>query len=246
MKKSKTELKTYFQSGDKPTQQNYEDLIDSFIDAQQPTGDANRTFIINANGEVGLGNQQSDWNQSDSSQPNFINNKPIVKVPTRNYVLKSDTDAGVDQQTFTCVLPTQKSRENDNGQIAGGTHYYMAADFIVVGKTVPDGEVSLEFSATAADGSNTIFTEKIGFQPDNITNTLVGTKTVLPKRFSAVRSFFGDTLISDLKCKVTIDVPESKPTIIIRNVYFGIGNVEVDWQPAFEDLIYVPEPVTTN
>ncbi|CAL2094307.1 hypothetical protein T190611E02C_60067 [Tenacibaculum sp. 190524A05c] len=52
MKKSKTELKTYFQSGDKPTQQNYEDLIDSFIDAQQPAGEANRSFVIDANGDV--------------------------------------------------------------------------------------------------------------------------------------------------------------------------------------------------
>ena len=54
MKKSKTELKTYFQSGDKPTQQNYEDLIDSFIDAQQPAGEANRSFVIDANGEVSV------------------------------------------------------------------------------------------------------------------------------------------------------------------------------------------------
>lgn len=52
MKKSKTELKTYFETGDKPTQQNYEDLIDSFIDAQQPAGEANRSFVIDANGDV--------------------------------------------------------------------------------------------------------------------------------------------------------------------------------------------------
>jgi hypothetical protein len=244
MKKSKEELKTYFETGDKPTQQNYADLIDSFVDAEQSIGDSNRTFVINANGEVGLGDLQSDWNQLDSAHSSYIKNKPVIKVPTRNYVLNSDVNGIVDQQTYQCTLPILKTRKNDEGVINGETTYYLAAVFIVSGKTVPDGEVSVEFSATAADGSNTVFTEKIGFPIDNITNTLVGTKTIVPVRFSAIRTFFGDTLISDLTCKVFIDVPESKPTIIVNNVYFGIGNVEVDWQPAYEDLKQAP--VTTN
>ncbi|WP_299833818.1 hypothetical protein [uncultured Tenacibaculum sp.] len=52
MKKSKEELKSYFEKGDKPTQAQYSDLIDSYIDAKQPVGEVNRSFSIDENGEV--------------------------------------------------------------------------------------------------------------------------------------------------------------------------------------------------
>ncbi|WP_299713090.1 hypothetical protein [uncultured Tenacibaculum sp.] len=52
MKKTKEELKSYFETGDKPTQEQYADLIDSYIDAKQPVGEANREFKIDENGEV--------------------------------------------------------------------------------------------------------------------------------------------------------------------------------------------------
>lgn len=52
MKRSKETLKEFFETGDKPTQQQYADLIDSFIDAQQPAGEGHRTFSINETGEV--------------------------------------------------------------------------------------------------------------------------------------------------------------------------------------------------
>ncbi len=52
MKKSKETLKKFFETGDKPTQQQYSDLIDSYIDAQQPVGDNNRTFHIDSSGNV--------------------------------------------------------------------------------------------------------------------------------------------------------------------------------------------------
>ncbi len=54
MKKSKEELKTYFETGDKPTQEQYSDLIDSYIDAKQPEGEPNRRFVIDETGEVSL------------------------------------------------------------------------------------------------------------------------------------------------------------------------------------------------
>ncbi len=52
MKKSKEELKKYFETGDKPTQQQYADLIDSYLDRKQPEGEANRRFVIDETGEV--------------------------------------------------------------------------------------------------------------------------------------------------------------------------------------------------
>ncbi|WP_299713084.1 hypothetical protein [uncultured Tenacibaculum sp.] len=54
MKKTKEELKTYFETGDKPTQEQYADLIDSYIDTKQPAGEANRSFSVDENGEVSL------------------------------------------------------------------------------------------------------------------------------------------------------------------------------------------------
>ncbi|WP_075340568.1 hypothetical protein [Tenacibaculum agarivorans] len=54
MKKSKEILKEYFETGDKPTQQQYADLIDSFIDAKQAAGESDRRFVIDENGEVNV------------------------------------------------------------------------------------------------------------------------------------------------------------------------------------------------
>ncbi|SEC37345.1 hypothetical protein SAMN04489761_2811 [Tenacibaculum sp. MAR_2009_124] len=52
MKQSKETLKQFFETGDKPTQQQYSDLIDSYIDAKQMPGEPNRRFMIDENGDV--------------------------------------------------------------------------------------------------------------------------------------------------------------------------------------------------
>lgn len=54
MIKSKDELKSYFETGDKPTQAQYADLIDSFVDAKQPESTTNRRFVINRSGDITL------------------------------------------------------------------------------------------------------------------------------------------------------------------------------------------------
>jgi hypothetical protein len=59
MKKSKEELKGYFETGDKPTQDQYADLIDSFVDAKQIEGEENRRFVIDKNGDVGVAQEKS-------------------------------------------------------------------------------------------------------------------------------------------------------------------------------------------
>ncbi|WP_417784923.1 hypothetical protein [Tenacibaculum sp.] len=58
MKQNKETLKQFFETGDKPTQQQYADLIDSFIDAKQPEGEANRRFVIDETGEVNVTSEQ--------------------------------------------------------------------------------------------------------------------------------------------------------------------------------------------
>lgn len=52
MKQSKETLKSYFQTNDKPTETQFSDLIDSYIDAKQTIGEEDRRFIIDATGEV--------------------------------------------------------------------------------------------------------------------------------------------------------------------------------------------------
>ncbi|TDQ28603.1 hypothetical protein [Tenacibaculum caenipelagi] len=57
MKQNKETLKQFFETGDKPTQQQYADLIDSYIDAKQPEGEANRRFVIDETGEVSVASE---------------------------------------------------------------------------------------------------------------------------------------------------------------------------------------------
>lgn len=58
MKQSKETLKEYFETGDKPTQEQYSDLIDSYVDSQQEAGEANRRFVIDETGEVSVTSEQ--------------------------------------------------------------------------------------------------------------------------------------------------------------------------------------------
>ncbi|MGQ3677698.1 hypothetical protein [Tenacibaculum discolor] len=89
MKQNKETLKQFFETGDKPTQQQYSDLIDSYIDAKQPEGEANRRFVIDETGEVSVASElivpQSDWNQTDITQLDFIKNKPEIGLPVGYY-----------------------------------------------------------------------------------------------------------------------------------------------------------------
>ena len=58
MKQNKETLKEHFETGDKPTQQQFADLIDSYVDSKQPNGEANRRFVINETGEVSVASEK--------------------------------------------------------------------------------------------------------------------------------------------------------------------------------------------
>ncbi|WBX76590.1 hypothetical protein PG911_18560 [Tenacibaculum ovolyticum] len=59
MKQNKETLKKHFETGDKPTQQQYSDLIDSYVDSKQSEGKANRRFVINEMGEVNVASEKT-------------------------------------------------------------------------------------------------------------------------------------------------------------------------------------------
>ncbi|WP_299132944.1 hypothetical protein [uncultured Tenacibaculum sp.] len=58
MKQDKKTIKTYFETGDKPTQQQFENLIDSYVDSKQSVGEANRRFVIDETGDVSVTSEQ--------------------------------------------------------------------------------------------------------------------------------------------------------------------------------------------
>ncbi len=72
--KNKNTLKSYFQTGDKPTQAQFEDLIDS-LKHQNDNSNTTQT--------------QSDWGQNDNTQVDFIKNKPNIPTTTKNIINKS-------------------------------------------------------------------------------------------------------------------------------------------------------------
>ncbi|MFT7900013.1 hypothetical protein VBY74_08505 [Tenacibaculum ascidiaceicola] len=74
MKQNKETLKQFFETGDKPTQQQYADLIDSYVDAKQPEGEANRRFVIDETGEVSIASEQqvSEYTLSPISGTNTV------------------------------------------------------------------------------------------------------------------------------------------------------------------------------
>ncbi|CAL2102323.1 conserved protein of unknown function [Tenacibaculum sp. 190130A14a] len=83
MKKSKEELKQFFETGDKPSQEQYADLIDSYIDAKQPQGEANRRFVIDETGEVSVTSEQKSPSYQAGTNISIDNadpNNPVINA----------------------------------------------------------------------------------------------------------------------------------------------------------------------
>ena len=83
MKQNKKIIKSYFETGDRPTQENYVDLIDSYIDAKQSKGESNRRFVIDEHGNVsvasGVGEVNGDLVTVGTSQE--ITGIKTIKAP---------------------------------------------------------------------------------------------------------------------------------------------------------------------
>ncbi|TCI92214.1 hypothetical protein [Tenacibaculum sp. M341] len=97
MRQSKQKLKTFFERGDIPTEEQFSDLIDSYLDSKQPSGEANRRFVIDADGDVhittaaGVTTLQEDicweiappkhtvsFKKLDSSDASLIENRDVI------------------------------------------------------------------------------------------------------------------------------------------------------------------------
>lgn len=72
MKQNKATIKSYFKTNDKPTESQFSELIDSYVDAKQETGEEDRRFVIDAKGEVSVTNKLAFPEYSFGS---IVNNK---------------------------------------------------------------------------------------------------------------------------------------------------------------------------
>ncbi|CAA0203289.1 hypothetical protein V3A08_05865 [Tenacibaculum maritimum] len=107
MKQNKEIIKKYFETGDKPTQQQYHELIDSYIDAKQPPGAAHRKFAIDENGDVsvvaGTEIPQADWKQTDSTSLDYIKNKPNISKPIVLETVATFNQGTIENTSLTAI-----------------------------------------------------------------------------------------------------------------------------------------------
>ncbi|RBW59446.1 hypothetical protein DS884_06820 [Tenacibaculum sp. E3R01] len=286
MKQDKKTIKTYFETGDKPTQKQFENLIDSYVDSKQPKGETNRRFIIDETGEVSVtseqkfpeytfseitGNKlallkdgitvkeidltpyiddtnlarlisgtvdtngiatftrddnstftvdlsnlkntqiQSDWNQTDNSQPNFIKNKPSISntLPTNFY----------EEGTFTPAF---------NGLGANYTATGLGANYIRVGNIV-----TVNINASGINGNTGEFSISLPFTDKHISTAGI------------IRILIGSNLTDIQKGKLKVLTTGNNMKIIQMDndtVMSSIGftNGGISAQITFETNVYTP------
>lgn len=154
MKRTKEVLKEFFETGDKPTQGQYADLIDSYVDAQQPAGASNRRFVIDEQGAVKVAPEQKvpayqgGTNVTiDTSDPQ----RPVINATgggSGGNFVTLDTD-----QTITGTKTIQSSLYTGYIQSNNGI---SAAKGIVAGGRIRAGANALDFTEPNNAGSATI------------------------------------------------------------------------------------------
>ena len=100
MKKDKSVLKTYFETGDKPTQQQYGDLIDSYVDSKQPAGEPNRRFVIDESGEVLVA---AEVQESSYELSSIIGNK-VALLKNGSIVSEIDLSLYIDDSNLPRIV----------------------------------------------------------------------------------------------------------------------------------------------
>ncbi|WP_299105570.1 hypothetical protein [uncultured Tenacibaculum sp.] len=212
MKKSKEELKQFFETGDKPTQQQYADLIDSYIDAKQLQGEANRRFVIDATGEVSVASEQKspEYTLSDiiNNKLSLLKDEVVVKeLDLTNYI--DDTNLarlvsgtldinGIatftrdDNSTFTVDLSNLKDTIEIKIKDSNGTEKFAVTnslrfdDFFDYNAT--EKEIIFNSSRvrviTSKLLSNSAFLANVSFSNIDTTTTVTGLSTSIGRPFN--------------------------------------------------------------
>ncbi|MGG6229640.1 hypothetical protein [Tenacibaculum sp. SDUM215027] len=137
MKQNKETLKQFFETGDKPTQEQYSDLIDSYIDAKQPEGEANRRFVINETGEVSVASEQQVPTYQAGTNIMIDETDPLQ--PVINAAPRVNVTEGVFTPSFFAT-GSSFSVENSEGE------YYTIGDRVFV---------DIRLSGVTSDGQAT-------------------------------------------------------------------------------------------
>ncbi len=117
MKQDKKTIKTYFEKGDVPTEEQFVHLIDSYIDSKQETGKPNRRFVIDENGEVSVTEEQKlpEYSLTEISNTKIglvKNNNIIQEVDLSNYIDDTNLARLVSGTVDTNGIATFKRDDN--------------------------------------------------------------------------------------------------------------------------------------
>ncbi|MGQ3677700.1 hypothetical protein [Tenacibaculum discolor] len=185
MKQNKETLKQFFETGDKPTQQQYADLIDSYVDAKQAEGEANRRFVIDETGEVNVTSEQQvpEYMLSPISGTNTVDllkdGVSVSQIDLTPYLDNTNLARLVSGTVDTNGVATFTRDDNstftvDLSNLKDAVPQYQAGTNIIIDNTDPLQPV---INATGGSGGAT------DLSYDATTRTLVsstGTDAVIP------------------------------------------------------------------
>jgi hypothetical protein len=175
--KNRVALKSYFNTGDKPTEDNFADLVDSFVNR---TDDAFVTTLPDA-GESQKGIVQQAT--IAEAQAGVNNSKYVTAEGAKTAALTFSPVKSVNGQTGNVVLNLPVLQ--DSGWINGtliNAFTNLGAPYHVARYRKKNGIVYLE-GVVRAGASNTIIMQlPVGFRPDNQLAFITSTSTVAHAR----------------------------------------------------------------
>ncbi|WGH74586.1 hypothetical protein P8625_10845 [Tenacibaculum tangerinum] len=124
MKQNKETLKQFFETGDKPTQQQYGDLIDSYVDAQQEAGEANRRFVIDEAGAVNVTSEQQIPNYQAGTNISIDSTNPLQPV-----ISATGSSVTIQQGSYS---PTFSGPNSTFSATVSSAEYYQIGDRVFV------------------------------------------------------------------------------------------------------------------
>ncbi|TCI92285.1 hypothetical protein [Tenacibaculum sp. M341] len=175
MKQDKKTIKTYFEKGDVPTEEQFVHLIDSYIDSKQETGKPNRRFVIDENGEVTVTEEQRlpeySLTKISNNKIGLVKNNSIIQeIDLSNYIDDTNLARLVSGTVDTDGIATFKRDDNST----------FTVDF----SNLPATSLSIDSLSDAQSNFNSILigTEETPYsegETRGINNIVIGKDAIL-------------------------------------------------------------------